>query len=52
MVHTIEFSNGGSDIQILRVAAYEEQWVSTANILDQRYLSNFKDGIVWLDILK
>ncbi|XP_019159360.1 PREDICTED: uncharacterized protein LOC109156035 [Ipomoea nil] len=35
MVHTIEFSNGGSDIQILRVAAYEEQWVSPANILDQ-----------------
>ncbi|WMV49686.1 hypothetical protein MTR67_043071 [Solanum verrucosum] len=35
MVHTIEFSNGGSDIQILRVAMYEEQWVSTANLADQ-----------------
>lgn len=38
MVHTIEFSNGGSDILILRVAVYEEQWVSTANLADQRYL--------------
>lgn len=45
MVHTIEFSKGGSDIQILRVAAYEEQWVSPANISDLRYLNNFKDGI-------
>ncbi|KAJ8556357.1 hypothetical protein K7X08_023115 [Anisodus acutangulus] len=35
IVHTIEFSNGGSDIQILRVAVYEEQWVSTANLADQ-----------------
>lgn len=35
MVHTIEFSNGGSDIQILRAAVYEEQWVSTANLADQ-----------------
>ncbi|XP_015055682.1 uncharacterized protein LOC107002252 [Solanum pennellii] len=35
MVHTIEFNNGGSDIQILRVAMYEEQWVSTANLADQ-----------------
>lgn len=35
MVHTIEFSNGGSDILILRVAVYEEQWVSTANLADQ-----------------
>ncbi|XP_059301735.1 uncharacterized protein LOC132053649 isoform X2 [Lycium ferocissimum] len=35
VVHTIEFSNGGSDIQILRVAVYEEQWVSTANLADQ-----------------
>ncbi|KAL5560530.1 hypothetical protein UlMin_036741, partial [Ulmus minor] len=35
IVHTIEFSNGGSDIQILRVAVYEEQWVSPANIRDQ-----------------
>ncbi|XP_050203392.1 uncharacterized protein LOC126653531 [Mercurialis annua] len=35
IVHTIEFSNGGSDIQILRVAVYEEEWVSPANIHDQ-----------------
>ncbi|CAN4099422.1 unnamed protein product [Withania somnifera] len=35
MVHTIEFSDGGSNIQILRVAVYEEQWVSTANLADQ-----------------
>ncbi|KAF5744267.1 hypothetical protein HS088_TW08G00867 [Tripterygium wilfordii] len=32
IVHTIEFSNGGSDIQILRVAVYEEQWASPANL--------------------
>ncbi|XP_057981385.1 uncharacterized protein LOC131166817 [Malania oleifera] len=35
IVHTIEFNNGGSDIQIMRVAVYEEQWVSPANIHDQ-----------------
>ncbi|XP_058008259.1 uncharacterized protein LOC131182898 [Hevea brasiliensis] len=34
IVHTIEFNNGGSDIQIVRVAVYEEQWVSPANIHD------------------
>ncbi|KAL2511519.1 protein of unknown function (DUF3598) [Abeliophyllum distichum] len=34
VVHTIEFSNGGSDIQIMRVAVYEEQWVGPANISD------------------
>ncbi|XP_051145814.1 uncharacterized protein LOC127261525 [Andrographis paniculata] len=34
VVHTIEFTNGGSDIQILRVAVYEEEWVSPANIPD------------------
>ncbi|KAK4414579.1 hypothetical protein Salat_2870900 [Sesamum alatum] len=34
VVHTIEFSNGGSDIQIMRVAVYEEEWVSPANIPD------------------
>lgn len=34
IVHTIEFSGGGSDIQILRVAVYEEQWVSPANMSD------------------
>ncbi|KAJ0802059.1 putative P-type H(+)-exporting transporter [Helianthus annuus] len=27
IVHTIEFSDGGSDIQILRVAVYKEKWV-------------------------
>ncbi|KAI3911905.1 hypothetical protein MKW92_039641 [Papaver armeniacum] len=32
IVHTIEFGNGGSDIQIMRVAAYEEKWVSPANL--------------------
>ncbi|XP_047335186.1 uncharacterized protein LOC124938731 [Impatiens glandulifera] len=35
IVHTIEFSNGGSDIQIMRVAVYEEQWVSPVNIPDE-----------------
>ncbi|PRQ57414.1 putative calycin [Rosa chinensis] len=35
IVHTIEFSNGGSNIQIMRVAVYEEQWVSPVNLLDQ-----------------
>ncbi|XP_076944507.1 uncharacterized protein LOC143615212 [Bidens hawaiensis] len=35
IVHTIEFSDGGSDIQILRVAVYEEQWVSTAHLSDK-----------------
>ncbi|KAF8009509.1 hypothetical protein BT93_J0495 [Corymbia citriodora subsp. variegata] len=34
IVHTIEFSNGGADIQIMRVAVYEEEWVSPANIRD------------------
>ncbi|KAI3444806.1 hypothetical protein Pfo_001471 [Paulownia fortunei] len=34
VVHTIEFSNGGSDIQIMRIAVYEEEWVSPANIPD------------------
>lgn len=37
VVHTIEFSNGGSDIQIMRVAVYEEEWVSPANIPDTGY---------------
>ncbi|XP_073124710.1 uncharacterized protein [Henckelia pumila] len=32
VVHTVEFSDSGSDIQILRVAIYEEKWVSPANI--------------------
>lgn len=35
IVHTIEFSNGGSNIQIMRVAVYEEQWVSPVNLLDK-----------------
>ncbi|XP_002526466.2 uncharacterized protein LOC8263294 isoform X2 [Ricinus communis] len=35
IVHTIEFSNGGSEIQIMRVAVYEEKWVSPANMHDQ-----------------
>nr|XP_043624088.1 uncharacterized protein LOC122595724 [Erigeron canadensis] len=35
IVHTIEFSDGGSDIQIMRVAVYEEQWVSTASLPDK-----------------
>ncbi|XP_059651649.1 uncharacterized protein LOC132299184 [Cornus florida] len=34
IVHTIEFSNLASDIQIMRVAVYEEEWVSPANIPD------------------
>ncbi|XP_022979602.1 uncharacterized protein LOC111479280 [Cucurbita maxima] len=34
VVHTIEFSGGGSNIQILRVAVYEEQWISPANMPD------------------
>ncbi|KAL0397661.1 UNVERIFIED_CONTAM: hypothetical protein Scaly_0214500 [Sesamum calycinum] len=38
VVHTIEFSNGGSDIQIMRVAVYEEEWVSPANIPDSSEL--------------
>ncbi|KAL9429883.1 hypothetical protein AB3S75_025302 [Citrus x aurantiifolia] len=35
IVHTLEFSNGGSDIQIMRVAVYEEQWASPVNIRDE-----------------
>lgn len=34
IVHTIEFSEGGSDIQIVRVAIYEEQWVSPIDLYD------------------
>ncbi|CAI9101231.1 OLC1v1038505C1 [Oldenlandia corymbosa var. corymbosa] len=34
IVHTIEFGNGGSEIQIMRVAVYEEQWDSPASIPD------------------
>ncbi|CAN1274284.1 hypothetical protein LINPERPRIM_LOCUS15339 [Linum perenne] len=35
VVHTIEFTQGGEDVQILRVAVYEEQWASPANLDDQ-----------------
>ncbi|XWS32446.1 hypothetical protein CRYUN_Cryun23aG0159700 [Craigia yunnanensis] len=35
IVHTIEFGNGDSDIQIMRVATYEEEWVSPANLHDE-----------------
>ncbi|KAK8621512.1 hypothetical protein V6N13_080945 [Hibiscus sabdariffa] len=35
IVHTIEFGNGGSDVQIMRVAIYEEEWVSPAHIHDK-----------------
>ncbi|KAL3815007.1 hypothetical protein ACJIZ3_016275 [Penstemon smallii] len=34
VVHTIEFSKGGSDIQIMRVAVFEEEWVSPSSIPD------------------
>ncbi|XP_062226325.1 uncharacterized protein LOC133924687 [Phragmites australis] len=32
IVHAIEFNEGGANIQIVRVAVYEEQWVSPTNI--------------------
>ncbi|KAG9148832.1 hypothetical protein Leryth_027037 [Lithospermum erythrorhizon] len=35
LVHTIEFSSGGSDIRTLRVAVFEEKWSSPANISHQ-----------------
>ena len=38
IVHTIEFNNGGADIQILRIAVYEEQWVGPANFVEDRYI--------------
>ncbi|KAL4199739.1 hypothetical protein AMTRI_Chr03g146350 [Amborella trichopoda] len=34
IVHTIEFKDGGSDIQIVRVSVFEEQWVNPANMKD------------------
>lgn len=34
MVHTIEFNEGGSNVQLIRVAVYEEQWVSPVNLSD------------------
>ncbi|PKI71940.1 hypothetical protein CRG98_007668 [Punica granatum] len=38
IVHTIEFNNGGADIQIMRVAVYEEEWVSPSNLQVQSNL--------------
>ncbi|KAI4302836.1 hypothetical protein MLD38_038537 [Melastoma candidum] len=35
IVHTIEFNGGGADLQIMRVAVYEEEWVSPANLPDE-----------------
>ncbi|CAD5321385.1 unnamed protein product [Arabidopsis thaliana] len=35
VVHTIEFANGGADIQIMRVGVYEELWVSPSNYEEQ-----------------
>ncbi|WJX91622.1 hypothetical protein P8452_73367 [Trifolium repens] len=35
IVHTIEFINGGSEIQIMRVAVYEEEWVGPTCVDDQ-----------------
>ncbi|KAM3369064.1 hypothetical protein ACQJBY_017127 [Aegilops geniculata] len=32
IVHTIEFNEGGANIQTVRVAVYEEKWASPANI--------------------
>uniref|UniRef100_A0A0D9W7T0 DUF3598 domain-containing protein n=1 Tax=Leersia perrieri TaxID=77586 RepID=A0A0D9W7T0_9ORYZ len=32
IVHTIEFNEGGANIQIVRVAVYEEQWLSPAHV--------------------
>ncbi|KAG6492972.1 hypothetical protein ZIOFF_047943 [Zingiber officinale] len=32
IVHTIEFNEGGSNIQIMRISVYEEEWVSPANL--------------------
>jgi hypothetical protein len=37
IVHTIEFINGGSEIQIMRVAVYEEEWIGPTCVDDQRY---------------
>lgn len=34
IVHTIEFINGGSEIQIMRVAVYEEEWASPTCVDD------------------
>lgn len=34
IVHTIEFVNGGSEIQIMRVAVFEEEWASPTCVDD------------------
>ncbi|XP_068634957.1 uncharacterized protein [Aristolochia californica] len=34
IIHTIEFNEGGSEIQIVRVAVYEEQWICPTSIED------------------
>nr|KAJ0196692.1 hypothetical protein LSAT_V11C700360050 [Lactuca sativa] len=36
IVNTIEFSDGCSNIQIMRVVVYGEQWVGTAHLSDKR----------------
>ncbi|CAA7406764.1 unnamed protein product [Spirodela intermedia] len=35
IVHTIEFSRGGTDVQIIRVAVFEEEWISPVNFPDE-----------------
>ena len=32
VVHTIAFNEGGANIDIVRVAVYEEKWVSPSNL--------------------
>ncbi|XP_078437691.1 dihydroorotate dehydrogenase (DUF3598) [Wolffia australiana] len=34
VVHTIEFSQGGADVQIIRVSVFEEQWDNAVNLDD------------------
>ncbi|KAG2298539.1 hypothetical protein Bca52824_035011 [Brassica carinata] len=47
VVHTLEFANGGADIQIMRVGVYEELWASPSNYEDQREeLYGVNDGDV------
>eukprot|EP00268_Persea_americana_P051710 TRINITY_DN5730_c0_g2_i2.p1 TRINITY_DN5730_c0_g2~~TRINITY_DN5730_c0_g2_i2.p1 ORF type:complete len:509 (-),score=126.53 TRINITY_DN5730_c0_g2_i2:333-1859(-) len=38
IVHTIEFNEGGTNIEITRVVVYEEQWVSPANLYEKNDL--------------
>nr|CAB3485304.1 unnamed protein product [Digitaria exilis] len=40
IVHTIEFNEGGANIQIVRVAVYEEKWSSPATIHVEDFLTN------------